>query len=644
MTDRSTHTGDALATMDRMKKGIPGSRKGAFLVLALEALGVVFGDIGTSPLYTMKICFGSQYGLAVTRGNVLGIISMIFWALMLTVTIKYLVFILKADNDGQGGEIALMALCMNRVAKKKLSLVVALGLFGAALFYGDGVITPAISVMSAVEGLGVFAPALHHFIVPITVVMLLALFFFQKKGTARVGRVFGPVMALWFLTIGILGLRAIFEDPEIFVAVNPVYAIRFFMNNGIASFFVIGAVFLSVTGAEALYADIGHFGKSPIKFNWLVLVFPSLILNYFGQGANLLVNPKAAASPFFLLAPKPLLLLLVILSTLATIIASQAVISGAFSLTRQAVQLGYLPRLSIVHTSEQERGQIYVPAVNWVLMTITISLVLAFKNSDNLAAAYGISVTTSMLITTLLYYRLTTFVWKWNPICTFFLTLMFLFPDSAFFLANIAKVEKGGFLPLLIGTSVFLIMRTWKKGRRLLLERMQEFTLTWEQLIRSVENSHVQRVPGVAIFLSGNPKGVPVALLHNFKHNYVIHETVITLTIITTDEPVVKEKADRFEVNEIAPHIYSVIARYGFMETPNVPRLLDQLPARGIVINRDKTSFFLGREALVAGSSRGLRGWEKALFGFLSKNATPATAFFRLPANRVVELGTLITI
>jgi KUP system potassium uptake protein len=616
----------------------------AFLILSLEALGVVFGDIGTSPLYSMKICFGQGYGLAVTRGNVLGIISMIFWALMLTVTIKYLFFILKADNNGEGGVISLMALCMNKVSKSKLTVVVVLGLLGASLFYGDGVITPAISVMSAVEGLGIYAPRLNLFIIPLTVAVLLALFIFQKRGTAKVGRIFGPIMVIWFLTIGSLGLRAVFSDPEILFAVNPVYAARFFVNNGIASFFVIGAVFLSVTGAEALYADIGHFGKSPIKFNWIFLVFPALILNYFGQGANLLVDPKAAANPFYHLAPQPLLLPLVILATLATIIASQAVISGAFSLTRQAVQLGYLPRLSIIHTSEQERGQIYVPAVNWFLMTVTIALVLAFKNSDNLAAAYGIAVTTTMLITTLLYYRLTTFVWKWNPLLTFLLTLLFLIPDSAFFLANIAKIEKGGYLPLIIGVLMFLVMRTWKRGRNLLLLKMQEITLTWEQLIHSVENSSVQRVPGTAIFLSGNPQGVPVALLHNFKHNYVIHETVITLTITTTDEPQVKNKDERFVVNEISPHFYSIIARYGFMETPNVPRLLDQLPSKGLVINKGRTTFFLGREMLVAGKGKGLRGWEKQVFSFLSRNATSATAFFSLPANRVVELGTLITI
>lgn len=619
-------------------------KSATFLLLSLEALGVVFGDIGTSPLYTMKMCFSKEYGLEVTRGNVLGIISMIFWALMVTVTIKYLLFILKADNNGEGGVLALMAICGSKLSKSKGLVVIFMGLFGAALLYGDGVITPAISVLSAVEGLGIYTPTLHNFILPITVAVLLVLFIFQKKGTAGVGKVFGPVMVIWFLSIGILGLRALIKDPEIILAVNPVYAAKFFVNNGIASFFVMGAVFLSVTGAEALYADIGHFGKNPIKFNWFILVFPSLILNYFGQGANLLVDPKAATNPFYHLAPAPLLLPMVVLSTVATIIASQAIISGAFSITRQAVQMGYLPRLSIKHTSESERGQIYVPAVNWILMALTISLVLGFKNSDNLAAAYGIAVTTTMLITTLLYYRLTSFVWNWNPFLTLFVTTIFIIPDSAFFLANIIKVEKGGYLPLIIGTVIFLIMRTWKKGRKLLLSKLQESTLTWEQLIHSVENSNIQRVPSIAVFLSGNPKGVPVALLHNFKHNHVVHETVITLTIVTVDEPKVKNKDERIEVNEIAPRIYSVIARYGFMETPNVPKLLDQLPSKGLMVDKDKTTYFLGRETLVAGKGKGLRFWEKPVFSFLSKNATSATAYFSLPANRVVELGSLITI
>lgn len=619
-------------------------KSAAFLTLSLEALGVVFGDIGTSPLYTMKVCFGGEYGLAVTRSNILGIISLIFWALMVTVTIKYLLFILRADNNGEGGVLALMALCGSKLSKKRGLIVIFLGLFGAALLYGDGVITPAISVLSAVEGFGIYAPKLHHFILPIAVTVLLVLFLFQKKGTAGVGKVFGPIMVLWFLTIGFFGLRAVIDDPEILAAVNPYYAVSFFLTNGPASFLVLGAVFLSVTGAEALYADIGHFGKNPIKFNWFFLVFPSLILNYFGQGANLLMDPKASSNPFYHLVPQPLLLPMVVLSTVAAIIASQAIISGAFSITRQASQLGYLPRVSIVHTSEKERGQIYVPSVNWILMIVTVALVLMFKNSDHLAAAYGIAVTATMLITTFLYFEITSHVWKWNPFLSVFITAVFIIPDSAFFFANIVKVEKGGYLPLIIGVLLFNVMNTWNKGRKLLLSKLQESSLTWDQLAGSIQNTNIHRVSRTAIFLSGNPRGVPVALLHNFKHNLVIHETVITLSIVTTDQPRVRNKDERVEVREVAPHIYSVIARYGFMETPDVPKLLDLLPSRGIVIEKDKTTFFLGRETLVPGKGKGLHFWEKPLFAFLSKNATSATAYFNLPANKVVELGALITI
>ena len=582
-----------------------GSRKtprllksAAFLTLSLEALGVVFGDIGTSPLYTMKVCFSKGYGLAVTRDNILGIISLIFWALMVTVTVKYLLFILRADNNGEGGVLALMALCGSRLSKKRGLAVIFLGLFGAALLYGDGVITPAISVLSAVEGFGVYAPGFDHYIIPITISVLLLLFFFQRKGTAQVGKIFGPIMVLWFLTIGFFGLRAVIQDPEVLAAVNPYYALSFFTANGPASFLILGAVFLSVTGAEALYADIGHFGKNPIKFNWFVLVFPSLILNYFGQGANLLMEPEAASNPFYHLVPQPLLLPMVVLSTVSAIIASQAIISGAFSITRQASQLGYLPRVSIVHTSEKERGQIYVPSVNWMLMAVTIALVLAFRNSDHLAAAYGIAVTTTMLITTFLYFEITRHVWKWNPFLSVFITTVFIIPDTSFFLANIVKVEKGGYLPLIIGVLLFNVMNTWKKGRKLLLSKLQESSLTWDQLAGSIQDTNIQRVSRTAVFLSGNPKGVPVALLHNFKHNLVIHETVITLSIVTTDQPRVVNKDERIDVREVAPRIYSVIARYGFMETPDVPKLLDLLPSRGIVIDKDKTTYFLGRETL----------------------------------------------
>ncbi|MCX7829563.1 MAG: potassium transporter Kup [Acidobacteria bacterium] len=618
------------------------TKTGTFLLLSLEALGVVFGDIGTSLLYALKVCFSKGLNIQPTELNILGVLSLIFWALTLTVTIKYLLFILRADNSGEGGVLALMALC--RGVGKKITFVSILGLFGAGLLYGDGVITPAISVLSAIEGLEVYAPNLATYVVPTTITVLVLLFLFQKKGTAGVGKVFGPIMVIWFISIGILGLNYVLKSPQILKAVNPYYGLNFFFRNGLHSLLILGAVFLAVTGAEALYADIGHFGKNAIRLNWFVLVFPSLFLNYFGQGALLLSKPNAVSNPFFNLAPSRLLIPFVVLSTMATVIASQAVISGAFSITRQAVQMGFLPRLPIIHTSSIERGQIYVPTINYLLMIITITLVFAFRTSDNLASAYGVAVTTTMLITTLLFYRLTTYIWKWNPFFTLFITFLFFVADISFFLANIVKVEKGGYLPLIIGLSVFFIMKTWKKGRTLLFERLQESTIDWAALIHSAENTNIARVPGTAIFLSGNPKGVPVALLHNLKHNKVLHENIITMTIVTTEEPKVKKKEDRLEVFEIAPHIYSLTAKYGFMETPDVNKLLDQLPSKGLSVDRNSMTFFLGRETLVPSRKKMLNRFEKFVFNFLSKNATSATAFFNLTPNKVVELGSLVEI
>lgn len=617
-------------------------KKGAFLLLSLEAIGVVFGDIGTSPLYSVKACFSQGIGIDINEANILGVLSLIFWALFLIVTVKYLLFILRADNNGEGGEIALTALCGG--VGKKLTIVTMIGLFGAGLLYGDGVITPAISVLSAIEGLEVYAPTLSPYVVPITITVLIILFLFQKKGTGGVGKVFGPIMVVWFITIGLLGLNEISSNYGVLRAINPFYAIKFFFRNGFHSLLILGSVFLAVTGAEALYADIGHFGKKAIRFNWFVLVFPSLILNYFGQGALLVSKPQAVSNPFYKLAPAPLLMPLVILSTMATVIASQAVISGAFSITRQAVQMGFLPRLPITHTSSQERGQVYVPSVNYILMIITVVLVLAFRTSDNLAAAYGVAVTTSMLLTTLLFYRLTTYIWKWNPFFTSFLTFIFLSADLSFFLSNIVKVEKGGYLPLIIGFSVFFLMKTWKKGRTLLFERMQESTIDWQTLIHSIENTKIATVPGTAIFLSGNPRGVPVALLHNIKHNKVLHETIITLTVITAEEPKIRKREERLEVQEIAPHIYSITAKYGFMESPDVSKLIDQLPSKGISIDKNTMTFFLGRETLVPSKKKTLNSVEKFIFNFLSKNATSATAFFNLMPNKVVELGSLVEI
>ncbi len=612
-----------------------------FLILSLEALGVVYGDIGTSPLYTLKVCFSEEFKIAPIKENTIGIMSLLFWSLTLIVTIKYLLFILKADNKGEGGVLALMALCKGNT--KKITIVTILGLFGAGLLYGDSVITPAISVLSAVEGLEVYAKDLSHYVIPITITILILLFIFQKKGTAKVGKVFGPVMILWFLTIAGLGLKEIIKNPEIFLALNPYYGLNFFFRNGISSFLVLGGVVLSITGTEALYADVGHFGKSPIRFNWFCFVYPALLLNYFGQGALILSHPEAISNPFYNLAPKGILIPCVILATIATVIASQAVISGAFSLTRQAVQMGFLPRLQIVHTSEMERGQIYTPAINYILMAITILFVVGFKTSDNIAAAYGVAVTTTMLLSTLLFYYLTTYIWKWNPFYTLFFTTIFFMFDISFFTANLIKVERGGYIPLLIGFLVFYAMQTWKKGRTLLLEKLQESTVSWESLLNSLKSSNVAVVDGTAIFLSGNPKGVPVAFLHNFKHNKVVHQNIITMTVVTTDEPGIP-KSERLEVTEIAPNIHNVTVKYGFMQTPNIKEIIDLLPSKGISVDMNKVSFFLGRETLVPGKGKHLNKIEKFIFSFLSRNAISATAFFNIPANKVVELGSLITI
>lgn len=623
--------------MGKDKKGIV-----PFLILCVETLGVVYGDIGTSPLYALKVCFSEEFNVAPTKENVLGLISLFFWGLMGIVTIKYLLFILRADNEGEGGVLSLMALCKG--SSKRAVFITFLGLFGAGLLYGDGVITPAISVLSAVEGLKVYAGTLENVVLPITIIILVALFLFQKKGSAKVGNIFGPIMILWFLTIALLGLKEVIKNPVIFASLNPYYAINFFLSNHIHSLFVLGAVVLAVTGVEALYADIGHFGKKPIRYNWFFFVFPSLILNYFGQGALVISDISALSNPFYNLAPRQLLIPLVILSTSATIIASQAVISGAFSLTRQAVQMGFLPRLPIIHTSALERGQIYVPSINYLLMVVTIFFVIFFKSSDNLASAYGIAVTMTMVISTFLFYYLSTYVWKWNPFFTLMLSSIFLTVDSAFFLANIIKIEKGGYIPLLIGSAVFYIMNTWKKGRKLLFEKIQESSLEWGHFLKELENPTVARVDGSAIFLSGNSKGVPVALLHNLKHNKVLHHQIIIITVVTTDEPRVKQQ-ERIEVTQIVENVYTVKVKYGFMETPDIVKIIkSSFPSKGISVDMDRVSFFLGRETLVAGEGKGLNKIEKFIFSFLSRNSASAVAFFKIPPNKVVELGSLVTI
>jgi len=622
---------------------IPENKGGRYLALmSLTALGVVYGDIGTSPLYALRVCFSGEFGVPVKTENILGALSLIFWSLILVITIKYLVFILKADNDGEGGILALMALAARPKnaggSEAKRWTILALGLFGAALLYGDGMITPSISVLSAMEGLQVAAPVMHSFVEPFTIIVLIGLFLIQRKGTAKIGALFGPVMMVWFISLAVLGIKGIMINPHVLSALSPHYAILFFMSNAVHGFLALGAVFLVVTGGEALYADMGHFGRAPIRLGWFTIVLPSLLLNYFGQGALIITSPKSIKNPFFLLAPHWALYPLIVLSTTATIIASQAVISGSFSLTRQAVQLGFSPRINIRHTSSLEIGQIYVPFVNWTLMISTILLVIGFKTSDNLAAAYGVAVTTTMVITTLLFYVVAREKWGWPLWLITGISVIFIIADLSFFAANIIKVEHGGWFPLLVATVIFVVMTTWKRGREILHDRLSENLIPMETFIKDLEAKPLLRVPGSAVFMTGTPRGVPSALLHNVKHNRSLHEQVALLTMLTRDVPKVSP-AERLEVKELGSGIYRIIAHYGFMETPSVPKLLKKTQAWGLSFDMMKTSFFLGRETLIPTKRPGMAQWREALFAFLSRNSQRATSFFDIPVNRVMELG-----
>jgi KUP system potassium uptake protein len=606
--------------------------------LSLLALGVVYGDIGTSPLYSMRECFEGPHAVAPTHANVLGVLSLIFWALVIVVTVKYHVYVLRADNDGEGGILALMALVRPVVTGRGRWILVSLGLFGAALLYGDGIITPAISVLSAVEGLEVATAVFQPYVVPITIVILIGLFLLQRRGTGGVGAVFGPVMLVWFSTLAVMGISGIVRDPRVLAAVNPLYAVRFFQANGLHGFLVLGAVFLVATGGEALYADMGHFGELPIQIDWFSMVAPSLVLNYFGQGALLIHNPAAAKNPFYHLAPDWALYPLVVLSTLATVIASQAIISGAFSLTRQAVQLGYLPRMDIIHTSSSEVGQIYIPGVNWLLMVSTIVLVISFRSSSNLAAAYGIAVTTTMLITTLLAFFVAYRRWKWPLWAAVAVTVLFLFVDLSFFGANMVKVLQGGWFPLVVGAFVYLLMSTWSRGRDVLAKRLQKDSFPFAQFVAGVRPESPPRVSGTAIFMARDADATPAALLHNLKHNKVLHEQVVLLTVVTEQVPQVP-KEDRVELVDMTKGFYKAIAHYGFMQYPGVPDVLDSLRAQGLDLDLMRTSFFLSRETLIPSKRPGMALWREKLFALMSRNALRPTDFFRIPVNRVVELG-----
>jgi KUP system potassium uptake protein len=612
-------------------------------LLALSALGVVYGDIGTSPLYAIRECFFGPHRVPVSEANVLGILSLVFWTLIVVVSLKYLVYVIRADNRGEGGILALTALVRSHVGRARLRwFVVALGLFGAALLYGDGMITPAISVLGAVEGLSVAAPALEHWIVPISVVILIGLFAFQKYGTAAVGAVFGPVMLLWFATIATLGVWGILREPAVLRAVNPVHAVRFFAANGFAGFLVLGAVFLVATGGEALYADLGHFGVRPIQIDWFSLVLPSLLLNYFGQGALVLTDPEAAHNPFYRLAPEWGVYPLLILATAAAIIASQAIISGAFSLTRQGVQLGYLPRLEIIHTSARKIGQIYIPVVNWALMAATVGLVLGFRSSSNLASAYGVAVTTTMVITTLLAYFVTRRIWGWSAWRAVVVTGAFLLVDLTFFSANIIKVGQGGWLPLLIAVVIVAIMTTWERGGELLAAGAGS-TLPMDALIQDVERGSVARVPGTAVFLSGDATRIPTALMHNLKHNKVLHEQNLFLTVQNEEIPYVPDE-ERVRVEDLGASFHRIVARYGFMEDPDIPEILKEARARGVELDRGMPTYVISRSAVLPAKKPAMARWRERLFILLMRNSMRPTQFFRIPPNQVVELGRQVSL
>jgi KUP system potassium uptake protein len=614
-------------------------------VLTLAALGVVYGDIGTSPLYTMRETFAVEYGLQPNVGNVYGILSLIVWSLVLVVAVKYLVFILRADNRGEGGVLALLALLLQRqnraTERHRRAILVVLGVFGTALLYGDGVITPAISVLGAMEGLEVVTPALEPFVVAITVAILFTLFMIQRFGTERVGRTFGPITLLWFMTIGALGLLEIVREPSVLAAVSPWYAVRFFVEHGFVAFAVLGAVFLAVTGAEALYADIGHFGKKPIRLAFFALVLPALVLNYFGQGALLLRDPAAIANPFYLLAPRWFLYPLLVIATLAAIVASQALISGAFSLAQQSVQLGYSPRLTIVHTSEQEYGQIYVPEVNKALMIGTLLIVLGFQSSSALGAAYGIAVTGTMSITTLLFAVVARTRWHWPMWRVVGLVSLFLAFDLAFLGANALKIERGGWVPLLIALVIVALMTTWKSGREIVRGIMRQSSLPLDLLLDELGQKSLPRVPGTAVFLTSDADGAPVVLLHHLKHNKALHAQVVLLSVVALEVPDIDDAA-RVQVTPLNHGFFRVIARYGFMETPNVPRILALCEGRGLHTRPMETSYYLGRERLLPTGIARMMCWRKKLFVFMSRNAQSAAQFFGLPPNRVVELGAQI--
>lgn len=611
------------------------------LKLSLGALGIVYGDIGTSPLYALRECFHGEHAISPTPGNVLGVLSLIFWSLLVIITLKYTLYVLRADNKGEGGILALTALATAGLRESgRGKALILLGLFGSALLYGDGMITPAISVLSAVEGLAVAAPDLDFLVVPITIAILIGLFAVQRRGTSSIGALFGPITLTWFAALSVLGLYRIAQNPGVLEAANPLYAIEFFRDNGWRGFGTLGSVFLVVTGGEALYADLGHFGRKPIQAAWFVIVFPALSLCYLGQGSLLLSNPDAAENPFFQMGPSWTLYPMVALSTCATVIASQALITGVYSLTSQATMLGFMPRLDIQHTSAEERGQIYMPTVNAALMVCTIGLVLGFRSSQGLAGAYGVAVTLTMAITTVLAMFVARWRWGWSWLRVAPLTLLFLVPELCFAGANLHKVGDGGWFPLVLGALLFTLMTTWQRGRKLLFQRFQEQLLPLGDFFDLMHVERPARAPGTAVFMTGTRDGTPPALLHNFVHNHVVHQNIVLVTIVYHDVARVTED-ERYEVEELEHGFRRFTGHFGFMESPDVPKLL----ARAQIIHSlEHTTFFLGRENLIVTRHPGMARWRAGLFALMARNAQSATKFFNIPPDRVMELGAQVTL
>ncbi len=624
---------------ENKKSDVPRTvRPNRLMALSLGAIGVVYGDIGTSPLYALRECFHGANAIPLSRENILGVLSLILWSLLIVISIKYLGFVLRADNDGEGGVLSLMALALGMRSKPlKRPILVALGLCGAGLLYGDGMITPAISVLSAMEGLHVVTDVFDDYVVPVTILILFMLFIGQKRGTARVASIFGPIMLVWFGVLVLLGLPYILQYPDVLSSASPHYAVSFILENRGKGFVILGVVFLVVTGGEALYADMGHFGAKPIRRAWFAIVLPALLVNYYGQGALLLHDPLAVWNPFYHLAPMWARYPLILLATAATVIASQAVISGAFSLARQAVHLGYAPRLLIRHTSGDERGQVYVPAVNWFLFVAVVVLVLVFRSSGHLAAAYGIAVSSTMLITTLLYYVVMRSRWGWPLLPALGITCFFLIIDVVFLSANLVKVLAGGWLPLVVAAVVWCCMATWKRGRTILARKLKKTTVSIRKLMEQLDQTRPVRVPGAALFLTAHDDGAPAALMHNLRHNKVLHETVGILHIVSESVPRVRK--DRVTIDLLGRNIYRITARYGFMERPSVRQILSLCRDGGLNFPVEDTTFFVGRETLEVGRTPEMGRWRTGLFAWMGRNAHDASVHFGLPPNRVVEIG-----